>query len=329
MSMLHEKSPCCQGKIRRFGQRRRQCTICLKTWRSWKRKRGRNQVRINQGIIPKYLDNEFGSLRKQVKKRRLKLSTLYTRVRKSRNVFNDSEKWLTVPLGDLVAIADALVQPINGKYYTIYFILLKSPQENRAIITLPYIVKGTEKPAGWRKAFGSLPKRQQKKIVALVSDGSTGLILLAQHQGWIHQRCQFHLWSRINHYLSFGPLTRHKQEALLIKKSVDIILNSKNETKVLKTVDNLTKIKRGLSSTYLKRVISGFLRNYQEYRNYLYYPDLNLPTTSNAVESLISSLREFQHRARGFRSKKSLMAWIIANLKHKKMVVCNGKYQPN
>jgi hypothetical protein len=318
MNILHEKSSCCRGKVRRFGGRRRQCVTCHRTWSTWQRKRGVKPKRVATQLLFKYLKNRCCPLRKPY---------LRARTRKALAVFIRKEKWAEIPSGQLIAIADAMVQRINRKVFTVYFILLKDSLSDKAVIAPPVLLAGTEDSFGWVKAFSRLPGNSQSRIVALACDGRTALVYLAQKSGWRIQRCHFHLRARISNYSSSFYLARHPEIGQRVNGLVTIVLASKNQEEVEDALGKLESYRISLFSVGLRKVISGFLKNYTDYRTYLNYPNLNLPTTTNSIESLIGTIREVQHRARGFSSIDSLEKWIIGVLKCRKYQTCNGKYQ--
>jgi len=55
MAPLHAKSLCCGAQVRRFGRRRRQCTLCKRTWRIRQKKRGRTCTRHTQVLLKRIL----------------------------------------------------------------------------------------------------------------------------------------------------------------------------------------------------------------------------------------------------------------------------------
>jgi len=250
-------------------------------------------------------------------------------MRKALEAFNQKEKWGDIPSGKLIAIADAMVQRTNKKVFTPYYILLKNSLSNKAVIVPPILLAGTEDSFGWQTAFNQLPWGVRSRIVALVCDGRTALVYLAQKRGWLVQRCHFHLRARISNYTSSFYLSRHPEVAQKVNGLVTIVLNNKDKEEVDKALGELESYRIALFSTGLRKVISGFVKNYNDYRTYLNHPELNLPTTTNSAESLISAIREVQHRARGFRSINSLETWIVGLLKYRKYQTCNGKYQQN
>lgn len=316
MANLHEKSLCCQGKIRRFGGRRRQCALCYRTWTVWPKKRGAKPFRSKLSLVSSYLENRSGPLRNP---------KLQARTRKAANRFVTKISWAKVPKGKLVAIVDGMYQKIGRREYTFYFILLKPVGKAKAFIRSPLCLPGGESSNGWQQAFNRLPGKIEKEIAALVCDGRRALLLLARKRRYRLQRCHFHLKARVRHYARSGYLSRHPGVGQTVQKLVSVTLTTKDERKLNRAVSQLKVLRREVFSAGLAQVIGGFSRNYRSYRTYLRYPALDLPITSNAAESLIGSVRELQHRARGFRSRRSLLLWVTALLKHRQFVTCNGK----
>lgn len=325
MNKKHEKSPCCQGKIRRFGKRRRQCCICKKTWRVWRKKRGRKRRRYDPHLLYAYLDHRIGSLHNYAFGQHLKPTTLHARMRQTLKLFCATTNWPEIPEGPLVMLADAMQQKFKHETITIYFMLLRSIARNVATICPVYAGSGTETYDGWFKAFDILPIDARKRIVALVCDGVTGLVTLAHKNHWVLQRCHFHLKHRINNYVHSGPLTRSGTLGATLKEFIDTILYDADEDQVMCAAVELRMLKNTVHSEGLRAVLSGFLKHRRDYRSYIYYPYLHLPVTNNSVEMLIGMIRRFQRRTGGLSSKKSLRQWLEAFCKYRKTIICNGK----
>lgn len=321
MNKIHEKSSCCGAAIRRFGQRRRQCSSCLKTWRVWQRKRGRTKHRIQIEMLLRYFQ---GNLPRTSLNR-------YTRAARLRNilhVFNEKTSWHPIPDGPLIAIVDGLVEYFNGEKYTLYLILLRSVSGYQAVILPPYLSICTESGREWNEALMRLPSEVHKRIIALVCDGHTGLISVAKGFGWVVQRCHFHLLARIEHCVSFGHLGKNRKLGIKLKKLAQYVLYC-SKTKALYALEQLATIKPTINSSAFRTVISGFIQNYRDYRQYLEFPLYCLPTTSNSAEHLVGLIRNLQYRARGFRTPISFMAWVTGFCKYKKIITCRPKIQPN
>lgn len=331
MKYLHAKSPCCREKIIRYGNRRRQCVLCKKTWRIRKKKQGRNPKRKSFNLFFKYLKREIPSLYvlariKQKTKRKKSEYQLQRELRYGLNKFLQDTDWPKMPIRRrLIVVADAMVETINRKTYSFYFILLRPIKSNKAIIVKPYINLGSESWLGWQEAFHQLPEPILASIKALVGDGHSGLMSIAKRRKWIIQRCHFHLIARIQGRRSRWMRSRHRELGERLYFLTKEIITNTDEKIIIDYLKEIEIIKDNTNSRILNRYLSGFITNYREYRTYLYYPELNLPLTSNAAESIIGSIRQLCHRAHGFRTINSLTLWINALLKYKKLATCNGK----
>ena len=234
--------------------------------------------------------------------------------------------WPKIPQGDLIAIADALIEFIGGIECTVYLILLRPLNSNKAVIAPSLItINNSENLLGWRNTFSQIPFEAKQRIKALVCDGRAAFMPISKENGWALQRCHFHLLARIAHNRSITQFTRTNAQGKYIQNLARIIINSKNENNVNQALEELKNITKNITSRSFKTVLSGLIRNYLDYRTYLRHPEFNLPTTSNSAEHLVGIIRDLQYRARGFNSIKSLTLWIEVLLKFTKTVTCNGK----
>lgn len=326
MKNLHAKSPCCRGRIIRFGKRRRQCASCKHTWRIRRKKRGRKSKRARLDFFLKYLNHQTPSLYALAK-----IKTAKSEDRLQRELKSSLRKFLKLtPWPDpspliqpVIAVADAMIFSINGKSFTFYFIILKPIGEIKAVIMKPYCLKGKESWIGWQKAFQRLPKPVLRKICALVSDGHAGLLSAAKQNHWLIQRCNFHIIAKIQGRRSRWLRSRHRETGERLYRLLKEILTNPDESSLAASVQELKLIGRA-SGGQLARYLSGFAKHYQEYRTYLRYPELNLPRTSNSAEAIIGGIRKLCNRAHGFRTIKSLTLWIHAYVKRRRTITCNG-----
>ena len=322
----HEKSVCCNENIWKLNSRRRQCSKCKKTWRVWPKKLGRKSQRINFEFLFKYLKNESGSIRQRALSRGICPVALQRHMIKTANKFNETTPWPEIPSGDLVAIADALVEYIDGVRNTIYLILIRSINSNKAAIMPCFVaVNRGEDFGGWDSAFNLIQPDARQRIRALVCDGRSAFGTMSKKYNWVLQRCHFHLLARIAHNRSIRHFSRTSEQGKYIQSLAQIVLISKNEDSVKNALNKLKELMPKIASRCFKTVISGFLKNYLDYRSYLNYPEYSLPTTSNSAEHLVGIIRDLQYRARGFNSVKSLKLWVECLLKFTKFVTCNGK----
>lgn len=131
MNKIHEKSPCCRGDIRRYGRRRRQCSICHKTWSVWQKKRGRKRIRINIVSAVAFIEHRRTPIRKQAGTR----NKNQYRLAHSRQHLVSTVPWPSVPQkGNLIVIADALVKYLEKGWHAWYLILVRPVEGAEAII---------------------------------------------------------------------------------------------------------------------------------------------------------------------------------------------------
>ncbi len=254
------------------------------------------------------------------------------RLNRSRNFFLRHATWTPIPPGPdpLVVVLDAMIFRWKGCFYTCYLILLRRPQDTEAVITPFWLEAGKEMQSGWRHALDRLPESTKARIRAMVSDGHLGAVNYAKQHGWLLQRCHFHLLAAIQGRRSRFAKSNHQEEGKRIYALVARCLATPNEQEAEALVYKIEAEALTTSSPQLRRILRGFVHYYEYFRMYRYHPDLHLPTTTNAAESLNACVKELQHRARGFATIESFEKWICALLKFKQKVTCNGsKYQPN
>lgn len=325
MKFIHAKSPCCQGRIISYGNRRRQCVVCQKTWRIRQKKRGRNRKRTDKNFVLRYLNREIAPLYTLSRQRQQSEHVLRRRLKISQTAFLQNTSWPVVPNHvPLLVMADAMIISLKKIQYTFYFILLREFNSNKAFVTKPYCQSGGEVASGWREAFNRLRPETKVAVKVIVCDGHRGLISVGQRNNWIIQRCHFHLLSAIQGRRSRWSRSRHQIMGQYIYQLAQIVLTSRKEAAVIRSLQRLKNISTKTGSNILRLVLSGFVSHYEDYRSYLYYPEFCLPTTTNTIESLIGSVRDLCYRAHGFRTLESLTDWIETLLKKKQTVTCNG-----
>jgi hypothetical protein len=328
MIKKHEKSACCGLKIIKFGNKRKQCTGCKKTWRVWKKKVGRKKKRVSVKLVESFFKHEISSMSFVSRKKNKSESFVQKEMLKSRDLFVEKTSWQKVPDGDLLLIADAVVEMVEDKWRTIYLILARSIKDSQAVILPPLIVSSVENPSGWHQAFESVPPAILECVKAVVCDGHRGILYEAKDRKWIIQRCHFHLIARIQSRRSRYILSRNKEESKKIFSHVGVVLKSTDQKQVQKSLNILEEIGWTSKSKEIGTTLNGFATNYENFRSYIDYPELNLPITSNTAESLASTIADLKRRMRGFPTMNSFEKWIIALLKFRQNIRCN-KYQPS
>jgi hypothetical protein len=326
MKNLHVNSPCCLGSVIKFGNRRRQCTVCRKTWRIRKKKTGRKRKRVSSNLAIKYLNHEIPPIRILSRIRHKSVDQYKLELKKSLLSFNAQTSWSPLPQNEtLVLVADAMRITISNKVYSLYVILVKNTLSSEAIITEPLIESGSESLLGWRKAFATLPTDTLRSVKALVCDGNGALVSIAKYDySWALQRCHFHLIARIQGRRSSGWRSRHRKEGQVLYQTINDILTNPDENVIPNNIKRLQEIINNTGSQILRKALSGFIKHYRDYRTYIIRPELNLPRTSNSIESVMSTVRNLCYRTRGFNTLPSLTLWVHALLKLKRKTTCNG-----
>ena len=330
MNTKHAKSPCCGKGIRRFGGRRRQCLACKRTWRIRPHQRGRKRRRISSAWVIRYLSRELLPMNALGRIGACAPDKYECRLRASRAQFSRTTPYPLLPTRKpLIIIADAMIEYIDGSWHTVYLILVKRPAWTDAVIAPSVILKGMETRIGWRYAFDQLPPAVHRSIAAIVCDGHAGIIQYARKAEWLIQACHFHLLMRLNGRHSRSSWSFHREEGRRLYTYAWAIITTRDPTVLRTSICDIEELGWDTDSPQLKIYINGFLNRIHEYRTYLSHPELNLPMTTNPIESLNSIVHDLKARARGFRTVHALRVWIEALVKHRQRTTCNGTNQPN
>jgi hypothetical protein len=329
MKKLHVKSSCCRERIRLFGERRRQCCKCKKTWRVRRKQVGRKKKRGSKLLLKRFFDHAIGSSHARARQDPSIERNLQRDIERSRDLFLRTTGWGIFPeSSNVILIADARIGLIRKQWYTLYCIMVRGPKGNQAIIAPPVLLLGLETQPGWRRALDTLPEPLRARVRVIVCDGHRGTVNYAKQAGWLIQRCHFHLLAAIQGRRSRFAKSRHREEGERVHKLVNTALYHHDESIVRKALCEIDDLAISTTSPQLRKVLDGFVNNYEDFRTYLHHTDLNLPTTSNTAESLIGMIHELCHRMRGFSSTGAFKKWTEALLKYKQTITCNGRNQP-
>jgi hypothetical protein len=96
-------------------------------------------------------------------------------------------------------------------------------------------------------------------------------------------------------------------------------------THLVATLKRLRSLSRGDCGTpRVQTTVREFLRNRDFYRAYLAHPLLDLPRTTNCVESMCRLLREMFRSSRAGSNPASVLLWATALIRTRPKMVCNG-----
>jgi transposase-like protein len=204
-----------------------------------------------------------------------------------------------------------------------YLAAIKPVRRQRAYFLDPVLLQGREHAERWAEAIAAIPPGIRKRVAAFVSDGFRGSQALSERYGWIHQRCHFHLLSALvrgkgrRRYHVRGSRLRDK-----ILETTRILLCSRNAATLQKARGNLRRfVDHPACPTYIRKHALECLEREQDFRAYLRYPTLHLPTTTNAIESAGKLIRKATSTAR---TPRAVLERATTFLHLRKSITCNG-----
>lgn len=326
MNKIHEKSPCCRAVIYKFGGKRRQCSLCKKTWTVWAKQRGRKPSRPNRNLLKRVLVEKRSLFSPGLSKKRISEAALSARLKKAMNNYLGNAGDAMVPGSKLILVLDALWFQFAHKRWTLYLTVARSVAKDKAVILEPMLLPGKENFRDWRKVIDAIPKNIKSRVKAAVSDGFRGVDRIVRNEDWKLQRCHFHLIAQLQVNRGFWKKFPDSPIREEIYRTVCKLLYAKNDKEILEEYLILL-IEKPNCPHRLKMIATEFLRHIYQFRAYLIYPELRLPATTNSIESLNRIVRS---RCRHLRTPKSLILRVKTLLKIRKTVTCNPKiYQQN
>ena len=328
MKTKHAKSPCCQAQVYRFGQKRRQCSCCKRTWTIRPKKRGRPIANISPNVLNQIFLEKYTLLLLAKRRSGVGLLNFRHRFRQALHRFVARPSPQKLPLGKLTLLADGLWFHFHNKPWILYLTALKSCSEKTAIFLDPILLPGKEGAISWRQVFAAIPPEPRARIRALVVDNLQGMKLIAEQEGWILQLCHFHLILKLQ-------ILRGRERRTLkgggvrenIYRTICQTLETPNESQLNVLLMRLMRLTHTSCGTRrIKAVVREFLNSIKYYRAYKTHPELNLPTTTNTVEAMCGIIRNLLRRNHCASNPKSLLQWTTGLVRLRQTLTCNGKH---
>jgi hypothetical protein len=198
-----------------------------------------------------------------------------------------------MPDGDLVLLIDGIWSTLRGQRWVLYNQALKPVSANRAWFLDPYLRHGRENVHGWQAALATIPPALAVQIRAVVTDGVPGVDRLAASRGWLLQLCHRHLLAGLKRKL--GRYRRRRtiqQPGRGILAAVQEALTTADDGRATALGDEIVLLSRHPNCTrWLRYTAQYFVRQMAYYRTYRQHPELALPVTTSAVESMHHQLR--------------------------------------
>lgn len=313
------KNKCCGVKTIRFGGNRRQCIACKKTWRIRPAKRGPKSRRRRCDYLNKVFNHGF-KVKQLSLSSKLSADAIYKIFANDLNAVVEQKRIIRIKGSKLILVIDAEWHYFKKKLWTLYFLAIKSTGSQTAVILDPILMYGKENVGAWNELFNQLPRSVKKRVIALVSDGIRGIETVAENNGWIIQRCHFHLLSALQkrrgkRASTYGRLIREE-----VYNSVKLALVETSARKLNILCRRLAFLsnEEGCPKA-IRMIVRDFLRRFYEYRTYLDYPELNLPTTTNVMESVNSYVRRI---TKTIKTPNAWYKWAIACTRMKSKFTC-------
>lgn len=322
MATQHAKSPCCRGRIYKFGKRRRQCGICKHTWRIRQKRRGRKRKRIAVLLLNRIPIGRH-TIAQEKRNVRLSRSGIAQRYAKAMRSLIGKCHQFRLSRGPYALLGDGLYFKFKRREWVMYLTAVKPAHRHKAYFLDPVLLEGRECYERWVQAVSTIPPAVKKRICAFVSDGFRGSQFLSEQNRWLHQRCHFHLLAALvrgkskRRYRTRGSKLRNK-----VLTATRTLLGSRTTHALLRARNSLCRLaNHETCPPYIRKHILEFLEREKDFRTYLRHPKLNLPTTTNAIESTGQMMRKATRTAR---TPQSLLLRAVAFLRLKKYVICNG-----
>lgn len=300
---------------------------CRRTWTVRPRKRGRPIRRTPSAVLHRVFVQGFTLTQLAAKRRGIALPAYRYRFRQAlrRLVARPSPQQL--PLGPLVLLADGLWFEFDGQPWVLYLTALKACRGRSAVFLDPLLLPGKEGASRWRRAIRAIPPAAQRRIQGVVVDDLPGMRRISQQHGWVLQLCHFHLLLKLRghrrgglrHALRGGAVREELHQ--LIRRALDL----PEGRRLQRTLGRLHQLaEAGCGTARIERAVREFLQQSDCYRAYLRHPRLDLPRTTNAVESMGRILREMFRSSRAGSNPTSVLLWATALIRMRPQVTCNG-----
>jgi hypothetical protein len=225
--------------------------------------------------------------------------------------------------GECVLLADGLWFTYHGRHSVLYNVALKPVTMATASLCTPVIIDGFEMGWKWAAVIDALPSALLTSVKALVSDGFRGSKRIADRHGWIHQRCNFHLLATLRSGL--GGRKRVIDGYLVrawLYRCIHAALEVQDENELAEFYEMIRYWSEQPECPRRMRLAAhDFQRHRESFRAYLLHPELHIPRTVGALDSLH---RVFRRVAFGVNNAAALLLRIKAFIRLHPTTTCNG-----
>jgi hypothetical protein len=251
---------------------------------------------------------------------RLSIYVMYKRFSKTLSKVTSKKRIIRIRGQKLILLIDAQWQYFDHKLWTLYFVSIKSVGSEFVTVLDPVLNEGKERMINWKQIIDNFPQGIKKRIIAVVSDGIRGIETVADDNGWVIQRCHFHLLSLLQKMRGKRASTPGRLLREDIYSSIKLALSEKSGSEldmICRRIANLAN--NPICPKRMKMAARDFLRRIHEFRSYIDHPDLKLPTTVNVMESINSFTRR---KSKTINNPQSWHKWAVACIRFKSKFNC-------
>jgi len=228
----------------------------------------------------------------------------------------------------LAIIVDGLQCRFDNEPWVFYNMAVKPAGISIGFFLEPVLIPGREEYRHWCQALATIPDWIRERVRALVSDGLPGFKRIAATNGWVLQRCHRHL-----DVFLWGCSSPYRKHRLSGGKLREVIIKAVREIRTTpdrRRVDELREVLLDCSrqpelAVRVRGIVRRLLHDLVLFRTYLDYPELTLPTTTNAVESRNSLLRNI---LRCVNNPSAALLRVRAYTRQHPTITCNGHENP-
>jgi len=292
----------------------------------WAKKRGAKPSRPRHNLLKKVLVEKQSLFSPRLNRITLTEAARSFRLRRSMEQFLNSSSSNHIPAGKLILLIDALWFNFKKERWAMYLLAVRPVDGKQATFLDPVLLPNKENYEDWSQVIDAIPVRVKKRIVAMVSDGFRGSTRIAASHDWILQRCHFHLFSQLQvNRGQWKKLPDSKLRGMICTTIQKILATKTNLTQYLNELVLL--LNRKDCPHRLHAIGLELIRHHQEFRSYLNFPELNLPNTTNSVESMNKIIRT---GCRHLRTPQSLILRSKCLIRMRKTITCKPKiFQQN
>lgn len=319
-------SDCKHVRVHVHSARRRKCADCTATWTVRPQRRG-PKPRKHRTTIARRTFTDPCALTERAQTLGVSARVVQQRHAAALRVLTDRPWPHRSPRGDCILVLDALWHTVDGEEWTTYLLGLRAVDGEDLVFLRPILRPGHESQEQWREIIGTIPERTRQRIRAVIADSFTGVGAIANEEGWVLQRCHFHLLGKLatlcgNRKRRIAWWEERQRVQVLVRR----LLCNTDERRVSRACTELAHLANDVRCPVrIRRIIRSTLRWRHDFRAWYEYPHLRLPATTNAVENMNGRLRSLLQRHRGLRTADALTRWITAYVWFHPRMKCRPK----